>query len=251
VDKSVFITGGTSGIGAAMAKLYSSKGYRVAVCGRNQKKFESNFKDTSIDFYQVEVTDLMALKDAIKDFSKNGLDIVIASAGIGYKSKSSIPNYDECRNIFDINVQGVINTFEACTHIFKENGGGKVAAISSIAAFNGLPGAPAYCASKAAVRTYCESMSISLKKYNISVTCICPGFIKTPLTSTNKHPMPFLQDVDTSAQRFVQAIDKNKSLYIFPFLFGSIVNLLGKLPRKMFVFIISRSKMNYTRSYDQ
>lgn len=247
--KSVFITGGTSGIGEQLAKDFYKKGYRVGVCGRSKSKFDLSFKDFKINYYQVDTTNKEDLDNAIEDFSKHGLDIVIANAGRGYKSKTSIPKFDDCRDIININIIGVINTFESAIKQFKEsNKEGQLVALSSLAAFNGLPGAPAYSASKVAVLKYCESLSLSLKKERISVTCICPGFIRTPLTATNKHPMPFLTDVGVASLKFINAIESKKELFIYPRLFGYFIYFLGKAPRFVFKFLVNRSKLNYTKN---
>lgn len=247
--KSIFITGGTSGIGEQLAKDFYNKGYRVAVCGRSKNKFDLAFERYKITYYQVDTTNKQDIENAIKEFSKHGLDIVIANAGRGYKSKTSVPNFDDCRDIISVNVLGVINTFEAAINNFLENKKeGQLVALSSLAAFNGLPGAPAYSASKSVVLKYCESLSLSLKSEKISVTCICPGFIKTPMTKVNKHPMPFLTDVTVASQKFIEAIESKKQLFIYPKIFGYFVYMLGKAPRFIFKFLVNRSKLNYTKN---
>jgi short-subunit dehydrogenase len=246
--KSIFITGGTSGIGEQLAKDFYDKGYRVGICARSKSKFDERFKDYKINFYQADITNFEELQIAIDDFAKHGLDIIVANAGKGYQSKSSIPDFKDCKEIVTINVLGVINTFEIATKHFLENKGGQLVAMSSIAGFNGLPGVPAYSASKSAVIKYCESLSLSLVKNKIFVTCICPGFIRTPLTDRNKHPMPFLTDVSEASKHFLKAIESKKRLYIYPRLFGHIVYCLGCLPRFIFRMIIKRSKLNYTKT---
>jgi len=249
LNKSVFITGGTSGIGAQMAMDYFAKGYRVGVCSRHRSTFDKNISNEKISFYEADVTDKESINTAIADFSKFGLDIIVASAGRGYKNKSAIPNFDDCRDIINLNLIGTINTFEAAIKYFaKEKISGQLVGISSLAAFNGLPGAPAYSASKMGLVQYCESLSLSLASLNISVTCICPGFINTPLVKTNRHPMPFLTEVDVASKKFIDAIEKEKKLFVYPKLFGFITLIIGRLPRFIFRFIIKRSKLNYTKS---
>lgn len=245
--KSVFITGGTSGIGEQLAKDFYDKGYRVGICARNKTKFDEAFKDYKINFYRVDVTHEGQLKAAIDDFAKHGLDIVVANAGRSYKSKTAIPNFDDCKDIINVNMMGVINTFQSATAHFTRHKQGHLVAIASIAGFNGLPGAAAYSASKSAVIKYCESLCISLKDANISVTCICPGFIKTPHTDKNKHPMPFISDVSAASSKFIKAIEQKRVLFIYPTVFGQFVNFLGKLPRVIFRSLVRKSKLNYTK----
>lgn len=246
--KSVFITGGTSGIGERLAKDFYDKGYRVGICARNKSKFDEKFKNYKISFYQVDTTKFEEVKSAVDDFSKHGLDIVIANAGKAYNLKTAVPDFKDCKEIVNVNVIGVINTFEIATKYFLESKKGHLVAIASLAGFNGLPGAAAYSASKSAVIKYCESLSLSLANKHIDVTCICPGFIKTPLTERNNHPMPFLTDVNEASLKFIGAIESKRKLFIYPRFFGQLVNVLGNLPRFIFRFIIKNSKLNYTKN---
>ncbi len=193
--RAVFITGGTTGIGMELAKLYLSRGWKVGVCGRSPQKFDDNFT-THLDhltFYGLDVSSRKDLKAAIADFSKSsGLDLLIANAGIGYIHKTKVPDFEYSYKMVEINLLGVMYSFEAALEIMIPSGKGQLVAMSSIAGYNGLPGVSAYSATKAAVQKYTESLHLDLKQFNIAVTTICPGFVETPLTSTNRHSMPFL-----------------------------------------------------------
>ena len=192
--KSVFITGGSSGLGEGLAKLYFQHGYRIGVCGRNKQKFLENFsskKYASIQFYQVDASDRDALQKAVDEFATHGLDIMIANAGNGYETKSAIPDFGISKKVLDVNFYSKMFGFEAALKHMVPKKSGQLVAISSLAGYQGLPGVFAYSASKAAVRTMCESLYLDLGKIGIDVTCICTGFVKTPLTDKNKHPMPF------------------------------------------------------------
>lgn len=243
--KSIFITGGTSGIGLATAYKFRKEGYRVGVCGRNRDTLSR--LSTEFEVFEVDVKNLEEITSAIKKFSNKGLDIVFANAGIGYDKKSTIPNFTKSREIIDINVNGVLNTFEFATEFFLKQGRGHLVATGSIAGLNGLPGVPAYSGSKAAIIKICESLSIDLKSHGISVTCINPGFIDTPLTRRNDHPMPFLVKVDKMADVIFDSIVKKKSLLYYPYLFSAFVILLSFLPRTVYRKIISTKALNYTR----
>lgn len=246
LKKSIFITGGTSGIGAEVAKRYLEEGHRVGVLGRSRDKFLMHFKDTDVLYYPVDVTHAKEVKEAIEDFSKEGLDIVIASHGVAFSSKSSIPNFDYSRSMIEINLIGVINVFEPAFHIMKEKRQGQLVAISSIAGFNGLPGASAYSASKSAVIKLCESYALDFKKWNIFVTCICPGFVDTPLTKVNPHPMPFLMSAKEASLHILKAIEKRKIIYSFPWLFSRLVLSLSWIPRPIYAKILGIKKFNYS-----
>ena len=248
--RSVFITGGTTGIGMELAKLYLSQGWKVGVCGRDRKKFEENFTAhrDNISFYGVDVSERTELKAAIADFSKSiGLDLLIANAGIGYKFKTKLPDFEYSYKIVHINLLGVMYSFEAALEVMIPSGKGQLVAMSSIAGYNGLPGVSAYSATKAAVQKYAESLHLDLKPFNITVTTICPGFVVTPLTESNHHSMPFIMKAPKAAALIARAIEKKKMIYAFPFIFASIVRMISMLPRTWFRFIMTKKIFNYSK----
>lgn len=248
--RAVFITGGTTGMGLELAKLYLSQGWKVGVCGRDRQKFEENFtaRRDNISYYPVDVSHREELKAAIADFSKSiGLDLMIANAGIGYKVKTRVPDFEYSYKMVHVNLLGVMYSFEAALDVMIPRGKGQLVAVSSIAGYNGLPGVSAYSATKAAVLKYCESLHLDMRQFNIGVTAICPGFVETPLTSTNRHSMPFLMKAPRAAQLIARAIEKKKMIYAFPFFFASIVRLISILPRTWYRFLITRKSFDYSR----
>jgi short-subunit dehydrogenase len=248
--RAVFITGGTTGIGMELAKLYLGRGWKVGVCGRDRHKFEENFIShrDNVTYYQVDVSVREELKAAISDFSKSiGLDLLIANAGIGYKFKTKVPDFNYSYKMVQVNLLGVMYSFEAALDVMIPQGRGQLVAVSSLAGYNGLPGVSGYSATKAAVAKYCESLHIDMRQFNIHVTTICPGFVETPLTDSNHHPMPFLMKAPKAAKLIARAIDKKKMIYAFPFLFASVVRLLSILPRTWYRFIVSRKSFNYSK----
>jgi short-subunit dehydrogenase len=248
--RSVFITGGTTGIGMELAKLYSKKGWKVGVCGRDKLKFQENFPAgwENVSFYPVDVANREELKAAIADFSKSiGLDILIANAGIGYKFKTKVPDFEWSYKMVHVNLLGVMYAFEGAMDVMIPRSKGQLVAISSIAGYNGLPGVSAYSATKAAVQRYSESLHLDLRQFNINVTTICPGFVETPLTSNNKHSMPFLVKAPHAAELIARAIEKKKMVYAFPFFFSTIVRILGMLPRTWYRAFMSFKSVNYSK----
>ena len=243
--KSIFISGGNSGIGLATAKKYKAEGYRVGICGRNATTLDPLIDEFQV--YQLDVANFDEVKKAVNDFAKDGLDIMFANAGVGYAHKTQKPDFNQSRKIFDININGVLNMFDVATQIFYKQGHGHLAATASIAGLNGLPGVSAYSGSKAAIIRMCESLKIDLKQFNINVTCVCPGFIDTPLTQKNSHSMPFLMNVDEAAVEIYYGIARNKDNIYFPKMFSIIVRLLGLLPRSIYRMIISSKKFNYSK----
>jgi short-subunit dehydrogenase len=248
--RAVFITGGTTGIGMELAKLYLIKGWKVGVCGRDPKKFDESFQDKSdnLSYYCVDVANRNELKAAIADFSKSiGLDLLIASAGIGYKFKTKVPDFEWSYKMVHVNLLGVMYAFEAALDVMIPRSKGHLVAISSIAGYNGLPGVSAYSATKAGVQRYCESLHLDMRQFNINVTTICPGFVETPLTATNNHPMPFLVKAPRAAELIARAIEKKKMVYAFPFFFSSVVRVLGMLPRTWYRAVMSIKSVNYSK----
>lgn len=248
--KSVFITGGTTGMGMELAKLYLARGWKVGVCGRDRAKFEENFQAgrDNVSFYAVDVSNREELKAAIKDFSSSiGLDVLIANAGIGYKFKTKVPDFEYSYKMVHINLLGVMYAFEAALDVMIPRSKGQLVAISSIAGYNGLPGVSAYSATKAAVAKYCESLHLDLKQFGIGVTTINPGFVDTPLTQQNHHPMPFLVPAPKAAKKIARAIDRKKMVYAFPFIFSSVVRLLSVLPRTWYRAIMNVKLFNYSK----
>ena len=248
----IFITGATSGIGLELAKLYVERGDIVALSGRDTSKVPDDLKNhKNIKIYQCDVNDRQKMIDVIDDFyffpdqKKTGLDIVYANAGIAIANKSDIADFDLGRKIIETNVLGVVNTFEAALKKMIPQGGGHLVATSSVAGFAGLPGAAFYSSSKAAVNILCESFSVDLKKYGINVTTICPGFIDTPLTEKNNHPMPFLISVKKASKKILQAVDRKKTLYLFPFPMKVAIIFLNKMPRFLYRFLVGLKVVSY------
>lgn len=248
--RAVFITGGTTGIGMELAKLYLSQGWKVGICGRERSKFDENFMAhrDNVTFYALDVANRAELKSAIADFSKSiGLDLLIANAGIGYKLKTKVPDFEYSYKMVHVNLLGVMYACEAALDVMIPRGKGHLVVVSSIAGYNGLPGVSAYSATKAAVAKYAESLHLDLKQFNINVTTICPGFVETPLTSNNHHPMPFMVKAPKAATLIARAIEKKKMIYAFPFFFSSAVRLISILPRTWYRFIMTIKMFNYSK----
>lgn len=248
--KHIFITGGTSGLGLALAEIYLEHGDRVGLCGRDLNKIPQEIKAHSqVKIYQADVLDREKMNEIIHDFAgeKNQLDLVIANAGRSVGAKTKIPDFEKSREVIEVNLFGVLNTYEPATKIFLKNQKGHLAAISSVAGFVGLPGASSYSASKAAVTIFNESLSLDLKAQGITVSTICPGFVDTPLTQKNNHSMPFLMSADKAAKIMKRGLDKQKSQIIFPFPMKIVITFLSKIPRSWYRGLMNLKFMNYSR----
>lgn len=243
----VFITGGTSGLGLELAKKYLENGHTVGVCGRDLSKLGTI--PEGLFTYEVDVKKRESLINAISSFSQSsenkGLDLMVANAGVSMSSKTRIPNFKDIADVMEINIHGVLFAFEGALN--EMEGEGHLVAVSSLAAFNGLPGAGAYSASKSAVRKFCESLAVDFKGTGITVSCICPGFIDTPLTQRNKHPMPFLMSLEDGVDRMYKAIEAKKVHYAFPFPLNLTVKILEIIPRSWYRWIMSFKSFNYSK----
>ncbi|PIP94685.1 MAG: short-chain dehydrogenase [Bdellovibrio sp. CG12_big_fil_rev_8_21_14_0_65_39_13] len=245
----IFITGGTTGIGAELAKQYAKLGHRVGICGRDLSKCEKELTEkTNIQLYQASVTNIQELHQAIASFVGEGtLDMMIANAGRSHGSKSKTPNFQTSRDIMDTNVIGVLNAFEKAVEYMMKQKNGHLVAIASVAGLVGLPGASAYSASKAAVLKLCESYALDFPKLGIDVSAIAPGFIDTPLTRKNDHPMPFLMPVEKAGKLIMRAIEKKKVYYIFPWQMKCVILIIEKIPRFLYRKIMNIKLINYSR----
>ncbi len=245
----IFITGGTTGIGFALAKLYLEEGHRVGICARNISKFPAEIKNKYklLSCYEVDVTNREELYKAVNDFAPVELDMIVANAGRSVGAKSKTPQFSVANDIIDINVKGVLNTFDVALEIMLPRGKGHLVATASVAGFMGLPGAGAYSASKAAVLKLCESYSLDLRAQGIYVTAIAPGFVDTPLTQKNNHKMPFMMSAEKAARLIKKALEKKKVLYIFPLRMKIVVSLLDKMPRRMYRMLMGLRMFNYSQ----
>jgi NAD(P)-dependent dehydrogenase (short-subunit alcohol dehydrogenase family) len=247
--KKVFITGGTSGLGLALAEKYRADGWLVGICGRNLSKVPAEVMEReNIKAYEADVTDRARMKEVIEEFAEGKLDLIIANAGRSVGKKTTRPNWEASRDVININVMGVLNTFEPAIELMIDQGYGHICAIASVAGMVGLPGAAPYSASKAAVLKLCESYSLDLKKFNIDVTTIAPGFVDTPLTQQNNHPMPFLMPAEKAARLMKDALDKKKVRYLYPWQMRFVMETLSRLPRCLYRKIMSLKRFNYSSS---
>lgn len=245
--KKVFITGGTSGLGLELAKKYLAAGWSVAVCGRDLTKLPSEF-NTKENFkaYEADVVDRERMNEIVHDFAQGSLDLIIANAGRSVGKKTVVPDFDASRDVIETNVLGVLNTFEPAIDIMMKQKHGHIVAIASVAGMVGLPGAAPYSASKAAVLKLCESYSLDLKQFHIDVTAIAPGFVDTPLTQKNNHPMPFMINADKAADLMKAAIDRKKVQYLYPWQMRVVMETLSRLPRSWYRKLMGIKAFNYS-----
>ncbi|MFN9480495.1 MAG: SDR family oxidoreductase [Betaproteobacteria bacterium] len=235
----VFLTGASSGIGAELAKVYAARGATLGLVARRQSlldELRARLPGTH-HAYAVDVTDRDALIAAAREFeaATGGADVVIANAGISVGVLTEYyEDLDSFREVFDVNVLALATTFHPFIGPMRARGRGQLVGIGSVAGIRGLPGSEAYCASKSAVITYCESLRVELARFGVRVQTISPGFVRTPLTAKNRYAMPFLLDPGDFARRAVRAIDRGRSYATIPWQMGVVAKLLRVLPNAVF-----------------
>lgn len=234
---SIFITGASSGIGKALCEAYAAPNRHLFLCGRNLERLNNiskicNQKGAIVHIFQFDITDKTATKKALLDAHNiKPLDLVIANAGVSGGVLGLENTENSIRQIFETNINGVINTVLPTIEIFKSQKKGQIALMSSIAGFRGLMNCPAYSSSKNFVKAWGEALRGALKADNIQVSTICPGFVKTPLTDKNLFKMPFLMQSEKAAQIIIKGLEKNKGLIAFPKIMHFSIALLTALPK--------------------
>lgn len=235
----VFLTGASSGIGAALAREFGRRGARLGLVARRADALAAlaGQLPAGCRVYALDVTDRAALLAAARDFDAacGGTDIVIANAGI---STGVLSEHEEDLAVFDqvlaTNLTAAVGTFHPFIAPMRARGHGTLVGVASVAGVRGLPGSEAYCPSKAALINYCESLRVGLRGSGVRVVTLAPGFIRTPMTADNPYPMPFLMDVEAFAPAAVDAIVRGRSFVVIPWQMGWVARLLRVLPNAVF-----------------
>jgi NAD(P)-dependent dehydrogenase (short-subunit alcohol dehydrogenase family) len=236
----VFLTGASSGIGEALAREFAARGARLGLVARRGEALcalAASLGGKHHRTYAVDVTDREALLAAARDFEREsgGADIVIANAGISVgvltEHREDLAVFDQ---VFATNLRAAVTTFHPFLAPMRARRGGILVAVASVAGVRGLPGAEAYCSSKAALISYAESLRVGLHGSGVRVVTLAPGFIRTPMTQGNPYPMPFLMDPARFAPRAVDAILRGRSWVVLPWQMAWVGRLLRVLPDALF-----------------
>lgn len=242
MDPLAFITGASSGIGQALAARYHRAGWRLALAARRTGEIEQWAKALAIPADRVAIypADVAAADSVVAAgqacLARQGVpDVVIANAGISVGVDTAIrEDLDVIARTFATNNVGLAATFHPFIPAMVQRGSGRLVGIGSVAGIRGLPGHGAYCASKAAVTSYCESLRGELRTSGVKVVTICPGYIDTPLTRQNRYSMPFLMKPDDFAERAYRTIAAGASYRVIPWQMGVAAKLLRALPDPLF-----------------
>jgi short-subunit dehydrogenase len=249
--KIIWITGASSGIGKALAIKFAEKGWTVAASARRENlledlnKFNPNIYSFPLDVTEIENCKLIANK-IIEEFG--GIDICVFGTGMHDPKSEKRFNLNKIREIMEVNYFGTMNSINSIYEYFSEKKNGQISIISSVAGYRGLPAAGAYCASKAALTSYAESLNFDMRMKNVRVSLISPGFIKTPMTDQNDFPMPMIKSPEFAANEIFKGLTEKKSFEIhFPKAFTYFLKFLQILPSSIYFKLVSKGmkKIDY------
>ena len=245
MSKNIWITGASSGIGRTTALKFANEGWKVAVSARRKELLEELSKENSnISSFPLDVTDrkscIQVFEDILKKYSN--IDLCILSTGTYDPKTEKEINLDEIENVFNVNFFGTLNCIKAVEKNLKNEKKGHIAIMSSVAGYRGLPNSSGYGPSKAALINLAESLYFDFKRYEVRVSLISPGFIKTPLTDKNKFKMPFIKSSQFAAEKIYNGLIKSNSFEItFPKELTILMKIFKILPNKIYLYLIRKT----------
>ena len=251
MNKKIWITGASSGIGKALAVKFSNEGWQVAASARRENLLrELSEKHKNIQPFPLDVTDINSCKNVFNEIIEKFKDIDICVFGTGMHDPKSEKkfNLEKIREIMEVNYFGVMNCINSVHNYYSEKKKGQISIISSVAGYRGLPAAGAYCASKSALTSFTESLYFEMKRKNVRVTLVSPGFIKTPMTDQNDFPMPMIKSPEFAAEQIYTGLVIKRNFEIhFPKAFTYFLKFLRILPNSIYFKIVEKGmkKIDY------
>ena len=242
-QKKIWITGASSGIGKALAEKFATEGWKVAISARRKEILDEMAKNENISSYPLDVTNQDQISNVfskiINDFGN--LDLCVFSSGTYDPKLEQEINITQNKFVMETNFFGVLYCIKSVEKYFKDKREGHISIVSSIAAYRGLPNSSGYGPSKAALTNLTESLYFDFKKYNVRISLVSPGFIKTPLTDKNDFPMPFIKSPEFAAKRMFDGLTRSKKFEIhFPVALTLLLKFLRILPYKIYLFLIDK-----------
>tara|TARA_B100000287_G_scaffold304276_1_gene287435 strand:- start:1931 stop:2689 length:759 start_codon:yes stop_codon:yes gene_type:complete len=243
-NKTIWITGASSGIGKALAIKFAQEGWRVAISARRENLLEEISKShNNVDYFPLDVIDSEKCKIVFNDVKKKlgDINISVFCTGIHDPKSEKKLNLDKVRKIMEVNFFGTVNSINAVYDYYKDKKSGQISIVSSVAGYRGLPAAGAYCASKSALSSFAESLYFDLKRDNVRVSLVSPGFIKTPMTDQNDFPMPMIKSPEFAAEQMFKGLTKTNSFEIhFPKTFTFLMKVLKVIPNRLYFKIVEK-----------
>jgi len=249
--KVIWITGESSGIGRSLALKFAKEGWTVSASARRENLLqELHTENENIHSFPLDVTNTEQCKAAFNDIVKKfeNIDICVFSTGTHDPKSEKRFNLDKIREIMEVNYFGTMNSINSVYDYFSEKKEGHISIMSSVAGYRGLPAAGAYCASKSALTSFAESLHFEMKRVNVRVSLISPGFIKTPLTDQNDFPMPMIKTPEFAADEIYKGLVIKKGFEIhFPKAFTYFLKFLQMLPSSLYFKLVARGmkKIDY------
>ena len=248
--KTIFITGGSKGIGAATAKKFNQNNWRIIICSRNNKILNQTKKSiidnsTNKEVYSIpcDISKSDEIHKVVKDIEKNiaPIDLALLNAAAYSPNKSQQFDIKNYNLLIDVNLKGTLNCIEILQKQMGTRKKGHIAIVSSPAGYRGLPTAGAYGMTKAGLINLAESLSFDLKKIGIRISVINPGFIKSESTNLNSFPMPFIKSANFAADKIFDGLTKSRKFEItFPFFFLKMLKFARILPYPFYFFLINK-----------
>ena len=240
--KVIWITGASSGIGKSVALKFAKEGWIVAASARRKKLLDQlQSVNENIYSFPLDVTDRYECKNVFNNILKkfNKIEICLFCTGIHDPLSEKKFNLDKIRKIIEVNFFGIMNTVDSIYEHFKDKKSGQISIVSSVAGYRGLPGAVAYCSSKSALISFAESLHFEMKRFNVRVSIINPGFIKTPMTDENNYTMPMIKSPEYAANQIYKGLIKSNDFEIhFPKKFTFLMKILKILPSSLYFRIV-------------
>ena len=244
MSKKIWITGASSGIGRALAIKFANEGWQVAVSARRENLLQDlNNNNSNIYSFPLDIKDESKAKKVFQNIIEKfeTIDICVFCTGIHDPESEKKLSIEKIREIMETNFFGTVNCIMAVNAYFRERKNGHISIVSSVAGYRGFPAASGYCASKAALTSLAESLFFDFKRYNVRISLVSPGFIKTPLTDKNKFPMPMIKSPEYAAEKMFIGLTKKNTFEIhFPKTFTIIVKLLKIMPNWLFFFLVGK-----------
>ena len=242
--KTIWITGGSTGIGKALAIKFANKGWNVAISARRENLLqEISNKHENIHGFPVDVTDKIMCKQTFEQIKNKfeNIDICFFSTGTWDPKKEKDIDVEQIENVFKVNFFGTLNSIKAVEEYFKNRKMGTITIVSSIAGYRGLPNSTGYGPSKSALNNLAESLYFDFKRSNVRVCLVSPGFIKTPMTDKNDFKMPFLKTTDYAAEKIYDGlVNKNIFEIHFPKSLTLILKILSFLPSSIYFSLVGK-----------
>ena len=250
--KTIWITGGSTGIGKALAIKFSNKGWNVAISARRVELLnELSNQHENITAFPLDVTNKVKCNEVFDQIISKytNLDICFFSTGTWNPKKEKDIDVEQIEEVFKVNFFGTVNSIKAVEQFFKNQKSGIIAIVSSIAGYRGLPNSTGYGPSKSALNNLAESLYFDFKRFNVRVCLVSPGFIKTPMTDKNDFKMPFLKTPEYAANKIYDGLINKENFEIhIPKVLTVMLKILSFLPSKIYFSLVGKLTKHQKKS---